>query len=125
MTIVIMLAMEYQVLLYYKYIEIKDPQAVMLWKKMLCDKLRLKGRIIIAHEGINGTVERLKKDTSTYMREMKEYESVKEIHYQHSNYNSTPIKRLSQYAQAACDAKKLQDICSKTVSKMSINSKTA
>src|SRR5258708_1238901 len=95
MRIVIMLAMEYQVLLYYKYIEIKDPQAVMLWQKMLCDKLRLKGRIIIAHEGINGTVEGLKKDTITYMREMKEYESFKEIQYKKSVGTGKAFKKLS------------------------------
>lgn len=45
-----------KILLYYKYIDIQYPEQVMKWLKKLCADLSLKGRIIIAHEGINGTV---------------------------------------------------------------------
>ena len=47
----------YQILLYYKYVRIKDPEKIRNEQKELCQKLGLTGRIIIAGEGINGTVE--------------------------------------------------------------------
>jgi predicted sulfurtransferase len=42
--------------IYYKYVAIEDPHAIMRWQKNLCIELGLKGRILIAKEGINGTV---------------------------------------------------------------------
>lgn len=44
------------ILLYYKYVSIEYPHQILKWQKKLCADLSLKGRIIIAHEGINGTV---------------------------------------------------------------------
>lgn len=44
------------VLLYYKFVEVKDPAFETMQHKYVCDGLGLKGRIIIAQEGINGTV---------------------------------------------------------------------
>lgn len=47
----------YKVILFYKYITIEHPPEFMQQQKDLCSKLSLKGRIIIASEGINGTIE--------------------------------------------------------------------
>ncbi|MFS8130545.1 MAG: rhodanese-related sulfurtransferase [Candidatus Dojkabacteria bacterium] len=44
------------VLLYYKYTEIKNPEELREKQFELCTKLGLKGRILIAAEGINGTI---------------------------------------------------------------------
>jgi predicted sulfurtransferase len=44
------------ILLYYKYVAITDPVALSREQRELCTRLGLTGRIIIAHEGINGTV---------------------------------------------------------------------
>ena len=62
--------MKYEVLLYYKYVNIDDPQKICKGQRALCEELNLKGRIIVAHNGINGTVEGLKKDTTTYIAAM-------------------------------------------------------
>jgi UPF0176 protein len=43
-------------LLYYKYTKIEDPQKFRDEQYELCKRLGLKGRILIADEGINGTV---------------------------------------------------------------------
>ena len=45
-----------KILLYYKYVALSDPLVIQAWQKELCSHLGLTGRIIIAHEGINGTV---------------------------------------------------------------------
>ena len=45
-----------KIILFYKYISIDDPHSILKWQKSLCQSLGLKGRVIIAHEGINGTL---------------------------------------------------------------------
>ena len=45
-----------KIILYYKYITIPNPEAIVNWQRELCQNLSLKGRILIANEGINGTL---------------------------------------------------------------------
>ncbi|MDO8499261.1 MAG: rhodanese-related sulfurtransferase [bacterium] len=47
----------YTIILYYKYTPIADPEALVQSQQALCNQLGLTGRIIIAAEGINGTLE--------------------------------------------------------------------
>ena len=47
----------YTVILFYNYVDIVDPNAMMLEQKALAIRLGLKGRMIIAPEGVNGTFE--------------------------------------------------------------------
>lgn len=61
---------KYQVLLYYKYVQIDDPKKLMDDLRLLCQQLGLKGRILIATEGINGTVEGTKENTEKYIQEL-------------------------------------------------------
>ena len=44
------------ILLFYKYVPIQYPKSVMKQQRTLCEELGLKGRIILAHEGINATL---------------------------------------------------------------------
>lgn len=46
----------YEVLLYYKYVRIDDPAAFAKAHLDFCNHLGLKGRILVAEEGLNGTV---------------------------------------------------------------------
>ncbi|MEH7383499.1 rhodanese-related sulfurtransferase [Bacillus sp. JJ1533] len=62
--------LDYQVLLYYKYIEIDDPQAFRDTHFEVCTELGLKGRILVATEGINGTVSGTVEQTEKYMEYM-------------------------------------------------------
>lgn len=47
----------YTVILFYKYVTIKDPKELMVYFRGLCEGLSLTGRILLAEEGINGTLE--------------------------------------------------------------------
>lgn len=60
----------YQILLYYKYTKVNDPEAFVAWHKEVCAQLGFKGRILIAKEGINGTLEGLTGHTEEYVRLM-------------------------------------------------------
>lgn len=60
----------YEILLYYKYTHVADPEAFVKWHKEICENLGFKGRILIAHEGINGTLEGLKENNLKYIELM-------------------------------------------------------
>jgi UPF0176 protein len=62
--------MPYQVLLYYKYVQLDDPEAYRAEHLALCQQLGLLGRIIVAEEGINGTVSGTAEATIAYMEAM-------------------------------------------------------
>ncbi len=57
----------FQTLLYYKFKEIPNPEALINNHKILCEELNLKGRVLISKEGINGTVEGTVDDTNKYI----------------------------------------------------------
>ena len=45
-----------KIILFYKYVPIANPQTLMRDLRMVCENNGLKGRIILADEGINGTL---------------------------------------------------------------------
>lgn len=59
-----------RILLYYLYTPLTAPQALAKAQQELCGKLNLTGRIIIAEEGINGTVGGSWDETAKYMEHM-------------------------------------------------------
>ncbi|MFD1038315.1 rhodanese-related sulfurtransferase [Virgibacillus byunsanensis] len=61
---------KYQVLLYYNYVHIEDPEAYAMEHLQFCKGLDLRGRILVAHEGINGTVSGTIEQTEKYMEAM-------------------------------------------------------
>jgi UPF0176 protein len=60
-----------RVLLYYKYVPIDDPESFKDEHLKLCKDIGLLGRIIVAPEGINGTVSGTFKQTQVYMDHLK------------------------------------------------------
>lgn len=61
---------DYRVLLYYQYVTIEDPEAFAEEHLEFCKSINLKGRILVANEGINGTVSGTIEDTQKYMDHM-------------------------------------------------------
>lgn len=90
---------QYQVLLYYKYADIAIPEKVREEQRKLCQSLNLKGRIIVAKEGINGTVEGLVEDTEKYIEAMEQSEYFKGIHYKKSVGTGDAFPKLSVKAR--------------------------
>ncbi|WP_161975875.1 oxygen-dependent tRNA uridine(34) hydroxylase TrhO [Tengunoibacter tsumagoiensis] len=105
--------MSYQILLYYKYVEVTDPTAIKLWQRTLCQQLDLKGRIIVAPEGINGTVEGPIDNINQYVRAMREYPPFNTIKYKRSEGTGTAFPNLSVKVRA--------DIISNSVAEWDVN----
>ncbi|NWJ06167.1 TSTD2 protein, partial [Crypturellus undulatus] len=61
---------EGEVLLYYCYCEVEDPEKLCAWQKALCQHLHLTGKVRVASEGINGTVGGSKVATNLYIEVM-------------------------------------------------------
>jgi UPF0176 protein len=91
--------MEYQILLYYKYVFIENPELEMKCQKELCESLGLFGRIIVAREGINGTVEGTVENTEKYMKEMKNDPRFTDMHWKKSAGDGNSFPKLSVKAR--------------------------
>ncbi|HSW48037.1 MAG TPA: rhodanese-related sulfurtransferase [Candidatus Saccharimonadales bacterium] len=86
---------KYQVLLFYKYVRLPIPELIKKEQIKLCVALNLKGRIILAEEGINGTLEGLKKDTKKYIAEMDKSDLFKDISFKKSEGTGSAFPKLS------------------------------
>jgi len=84
-----------KILLYYKFAPLADPQAVMFWQRALCERLNLKGRILISKHGINGTVGGDIDDLKAYVKETKAFTSFKGTVFKWSDGTHEDFPRLS------------------------------
>lgn len=102
--------MNFQILLYYKYIHITDPEALRKAQKELCERLNLKGRIIVAEEGINGTVGGTKEATEEYIQEMVKDSRFSDIHWKRSAGPEDTFPRLSVKVRPEIVTTKITDV---------------
>lgn len=84
-----------KVILYYKFVPVADPAITMRWQRELCQRLSLKGRIIISKHGINGTLGGDIENLREYKREMNRSIIFKGITYKWSDGRGDEFPRLS------------------------------
>ncbi len=84
-----------KVILYYKFVPLPDPAMTMRWQRELCERLSLKGRIIVSPQGINGTLAGNIENLRQYKREMNKSVVFKDIMYKWSDGNGREFPRLS------------------------------
>jgi UPF0176 protein len=83
-----------KIILFYTFTPLADPAAVRLWQRTLCERLDLKGRILIAPQGINGTLGGDTKDLKTYIKETKAYEAFNGIVFKWSDGGREDFPKL-------------------------------
>ena len=85
------------IILFYKYIGITDPAALMDRERAVCELLDLKGRIIIATEGINATLEGHVENIEKYKSHIKKDPRFKDVNFKESEgtVNGDAFPRLS------------------------------
>ena len=84
-----------KVILYYKFVPVLDPAMTMRWQRELCERLGLKGRIIISPHGINGTLGGDIENLREYKREMNRSITFKGITYKWSDGSNGDFPKLS------------------------------
>jgi UPF0176 protein len=87
----------YTILLYYKYTNIEDPEGLKNAQMAFCKARNMKGRVIVAKEGINGTIEGTNEACAEYMDMMKADPRFADIHWKISEgtENGNAFPRLS------------------------------
>lgn len=85
---------KYQVLLYYKYVYIEDPETFAAEHLKFCKKVGLKGRILVAEEGINGTVSGTVEQTQKYMDMMHADERFQDMMFKIDEHEGHAFKKM-------------------------------
>ncbi len=83
-----------KVILYYGFTPLSDLEAVRLWQRELCERLELKGRILVSTHGINGTLGGDLSALATYISRTKEYPGFKRIDFKWSDGTGHDFPRL-------------------------------
>lgn len=83
------------IILFYRYGVIDNPEEMCQWQKDICRALDLKGRVIVSAEGINGTLEGAPEKIKAYRELMETKREFTNIDYKYSQGNGTAFPRLS------------------------------
>lgn len=84
----------YRVLLYYKYVSINNPHQYIEYHLKFCKSLNLKGRIIVAPEGINGTVCGTYDQTEAYINAMRMDPRFEDMEFKIDNEDHNAFKKM-------------------------------
>lgn len=87
--------MKTTIVLFYKYVTIDNPAVLLERERAVCDVLGLKGRVIIAGEGINATLEGADEAIQTYIAHLKKDKRFKNVDFKTSEGNGKAFPRLS------------------------------
>lgn len=84
----------YRILLYYKYVTIADYEAFAAEHLAYCKELGVKGRILIAEEGINGTLSGTIEQTDAYIAHMRSNPLFADMVYKIDEADTHAFKKL-------------------------------
>ncbi|CAH8770603.1 rhodanese-related sulfurtransferase [Paenibacillus dendritiformis] len=85
---------DYRVLLFYKYVAIPDAEAFAAEHLQYCKDLGIKGRILIASEGINGTLSGTVEQTERYMADMHSHPLFEDLFFKVDDSDGHAFKKL-------------------------------
>jgi UPF0176 protein len=84
-----------KILLYYSFVPIKDPEAVVLWQRSVAQHHGLRGRILISPHGINGTLGGSISGLKAYVSQTKAYRPFKHMEFKWSEGGAEHFPKLS------------------------------
>lgn len=84
----------YRVLLYYKFVNIDDPETFAKEHLSFCKSLGLRGRILVAEEGLNGTVSGDFNQTEEYMKRLKRDDRFKDMVFKIDEVSRHAFKKM-------------------------------
>ena len=83
------------ILLFYTYTFIEYPKRILKWQQQICTDLGLKGRILLGHEGINGTVGGETENIERYKAIMRTNELFADIDFKESAGTADDFPKLA------------------------------
>jgi UPF0176 protein len=85
----------FRILLYYNFVKIEEPEIFTQEHLLFCQELGLRGRVLIAKEGINGTVSGTWEATQHYMESMSRDPRFQNMEYKIDSSEGHVFVRLS------------------------------
>lgn len=85
---------DYVVVLFYKYTHITDPELFKIQHRDLCERLGIKGRFIVAHEGLNATCEGAPDAVNTYVQEVTQIPGFADTHFKYSKGTGASFPKI-------------------------------
>jgi UPF0176 protein len=85
----------FKIILFYKYIPIDNPITLRDEQREICHQLNLKGRIIVASEGINATLEGNEGSIGAYIKKFKDDKRFEDVHIKFSDGTGEAFPKLS------------------------------
>lgn len=101
--------MPYRVLLYYKYVRIEDHEKYAGLHLKFCQSLGVKGRILIAPEGINGTLSGTEEQANAYIYAMRMDERFRNMEFKTDESEGHVFKKLYVRAKNEIVTLKLEE----------------
>lgn len=86
---------DFIILLYYQFVELADPHKIMEQQRVLCDSLGLKGRILLSHQGINGTVEGTASQVDQYIEGTRSIKGFEDMLFKQSAGTGQAFPKMS------------------------------
>lgn len=84
----------YRILLYYKFVPVPNPEELTQEHLAFCKELGLRGRVLIAPEGINGTVSGTIEQTNRYITYMNEHPLFKGITFKIDPHDRHAFRKM-------------------------------
>lgn len=85
---------DYRVLLFYKYINLENPELFVLEHLHWCLLNNIKGRVFFAKEGVNGTVSGLVSAIEKYKSHLTSYEEFRDLWFKEDIVNENAFKKM-------------------------------
>ena len=82
------------IILFYKFVEIKNPQILKKEQLDFCKKLNLKGKVILAEEGINGSVSGTEEQIDKYISELRKDSRFSDIEFKEETGIINPFDKM-------------------------------
>ena len=85
---------DYKVLLFYKYINLKEPELIVHEHLQWCVQNDIKGRVFFASEGVNGTVSGKADNIEKYKSRLKSYPEFKDLWFKEDFADEHVFKKM-------------------------------
>lgn len=95
------MSQSYEVIIFYKYTPIEDPNEFMKWIRETCETIGINGRILVAQEGINGSVEGTREQLDQFESALREttFGDFHDVWFKSSPGTGTSFKKLKVKAR--------------------------
>ncbi len=85
---------QFKIILFYKFVDISDPDKLKSELKELCASLNLKGRVLLAEEGINSTLEGTNENIDTFKKEFRKIKAFRDVVFKESEGTGVAFSKL-------------------------------